>query len=140
MIKELKKMLIRHEGEVNHAYEDSEGYITIGIGRLIDKRKGGGISHAEAMYLLDNDIIEATSQCQREFPWFHLLDDARQLVVLNMVFNMGITTFKKFKKTIYFIKIGDYSAASKEMLDSQWRRQVGNRALELSRIMETGEI
>ena len=133
-------MLIRHEGEVNHAYEDSEGYITIGIGRLIDKRKGGGISHAEAMYLLDNDIIEATSQCQREFPWFHLLDDARQLVVLNMVFNMGITTFKKFKKTIYFIKIGDYSAASKEMLDSQWRRQVGNRALELSRIMETGEI
>ena len=138
MIEELKKMLIRDEGEVNHAYKDSEGYLTIGVGRLIDKDKGGSISHDEAMYLLNNDIKAVIGQCDREFDWFDTLDEARKIVVLNMVFNLGIRGFSKFKKTIYFIKIGDYSEASVEMLDSAWSNQVGVRAARLSTIMKTG--
>ena len=53
-IERLKSTLLKHEAEVSHAYEDSEGYLTVGVGRLIDKRKDGGISHTEAMYLLDD--------------------------------------------------------------------------------------
>ena len=141
MIEELKLLLINDEGEVNHAYQDSEGYLTIGVGRLIDKRKGGGISHDEAMYLLDNDIVKVLTECQREFPWFHLLDDVRQIVILSMVFNMGMPNFKGFKKTIQYIKKHQFKEASIEMLDSKWASQVGpTRSGRLSTIMRTGNL
>ena len=138
MIEELKQLLIKHEGEVNHAYTDSEGYITIGVGRLIDKKLNGGISHDEAMYLLDNDIKTVLGQCDREFDWFDGLDETRKIVILNMVFNLGLNGFKKFKKTISYIKPGDYESAATEMLDSAWSIQVGIRAIELSKMMKKG--
>jgi len=138
MIEKLKKQLVKHEGEVNHAYKDSEGYLTIGVGRLIDKEKGGGISHDEAMYMLDNDIKKIIGQCDREFYWFDDLDENRKIVILNMVFNLGINGFKKFKQTIRFIESKMYDDASVEMLDSTWSKQVGRRATELSDIMKKG--
>lgn len=138
MIEELKQSLIKHEGEVNHAYRDSEGYLTIGVGRLIDENKGGGISHDEAMYLLDNDIKVVIGQCDREFDWFDDLGESRKIVVLNMVFNLGLEGFKKFKQTIRFIESKMYEDAATEMLDSKWANQVGRRALELSGIMRSG--
>ena len=48
--------LKKEEGVVKHAYQDHLGYWTIGVGRLIDKRKGGGLSDEEIDYLLGNDI------------------------------------------------------------------------------------
>ena len=44
------------EGERLTAYQDHLGYWTIGVGRLIDDRKGGGISPAESTMLLRHDI------------------------------------------------------------------------------------
>ena len=139
MIAKLKQLLIEHEAEVNHAYQDSEGYYTIGVGRLIDEKKGGSISHDEAMYLLDNDIKEVIGQCDRAFDWFDDLDEVRKIVIINMVFNMGLSNFKDFKKTIGYIESGDYEEAAIEMLDSKWSSQVGNRAAELSQMMKTNE-
>lgn len=138
MIEKLKQLLIKHEGEVNHVYIDSEGYYTLGVGRLVDERRGGKISHEEAMYLLDNDIKKIIGQCDREFDWFDDLDETRKIVVLNMVFNLGINGFKKFKKTIQHIDNENYEEASIEMLDSAWRIQVGKRADELSEMMKNG--
>jgi lysozyme len=134
----LKRQLIKHEGEVNHAYKDSEGYLTIGVGRLIDKKKGGSISHAEAMFLLDNDIKSVIQQCEREFHWYPKLSENRQAVVANMVFNLGLEGFKKFKRTIHFLRLGMFQQAADEMLDSKWANQVGNRALELADLMREG--
>lgn len=140
MIEELKQMLIRQEDEVLHAYPDSEGWITIGVGHLIDERKGGKISHAASMFILDEDINNVIGQCDRAFDWFDDLDEARKIVVLSMVFNLGLYGFKKFKKTIAFIEQGLYISASEEMKDSKWYRQVGKRGDELSKIMLTGEL
>lgn len=138
MIEKLKQLLIKHEAEVNHVYKDSEGYYTLGVGRLVDERRGGKISHEEAMYLLHNDIKKIIGQCDREFDWFDELDETRKIVVLNMVFNLGINGFKKFKKTIQHIDNENYEAAAIEMLDSAWRIQVGKRADELSQMMKNG--
>ena len=112
--------------------------MTIGVGRLIDKRKGGKISHDEAMYLLDNDIKAVIGQCDRAFDWFDELDETRKIVILNMVFNLGIDGFKKFKKTIQHIENKNYEEAAIEMLDSAWSIQVGRRAIELSQMMKDG--
>ena len=138
MIKELKKLLIKHEDEVNHVYPDSEGWWTIGVGHLVDKRKGGKISHNAAMFILDEDIAEVIGQCDRAFDWFDDLDEVRKIVILNMVFNLGLDGFKDFKKTIQYIDNENYNEASIEMLDSKWASQVGRRAAELSEMMKNG--
>jgi len=55
-----------------------------------------------------------------------------------MVFNMGMHTFLGFEKMIAALKRGDYEEARKQMLDSKWARQVGDRANRLAKMMEEG--
>lgn len=62
---ELTKQLRRDEGEVLSAYQDHLGYWTIGVGRLIDKRKGGGLTSEESDYLLGNDIDKRDKELQK---------------------------------------------------------------------------
>lgn len=138
-INRLRADLIRHEGEVNHAYQDSEGYLTIGVGRLIDKRRGGGITHEEAMYLLDNDIKRAVDELLTQHPFVRSLGDVRQEVLANMAFNMGLPTLNQFQRMWAAIEAGHYHRAAREMLHSKWAHQVGRRATELAECMRTGE-
>ena len=135
----LKDRLKLDEGLRLEPYQDSEGWWTVGYGRLIDTRKGGKISEDEAEYMLNNDIDVVINQVIREFPWFGDLSDARQEVILNMVFNLGLPKFKGFKNAITAMKRHDWTDASREMLDSLWSRQVGDRAVRLSEAMRTGE-
>ncbi len=138
----LKDLIKRHEGTgpVENGrmmpYKDSEGLLTIGYGRCIERV---GISLAEGELMLDHDIVTAMSGCVRSFPWFTPLDPARKAVIVDMVFNLGLDGFKKFKRTIRHIEDGDYSAAAEEMLDSRWAKQVKGRADELSEMMRTGQ-
>jgi len=136
---EIAKQLRRDEGVVEHAYVDSEGWTTIGVGRLIDKRKGGRLRDDEIEYLLQNDITEKTGELVRRLPWVADLDEARQGVLINMAFNLGVNGLLGFRKTLALIKAGDYAAASVEMLDSKWSRQVKGRATRLSEQMRTGK-
>lgn len=138
MTESLEDMLIRHEGIVLHAYTDSEGYLTIGVGRLIDKRLNGGITEEEARHLLRNDIQKVVAQA-KTFPWYDKLNNPRKQVILNMLFNLGRPRFSKFKKMIACLEASDYVGAAREMLDSKWARQVKGRATELAGIMERGE-
>lgn len=133
----LMNMLIRHEGKVKHAYQDSEGYWTIGVGRLIDQRMGGGLSDDEIHYLLRNDIQRVIKEA-KNFAWYDSLDNPRKTVVLNMIFNLGITRFSGFKKMIAAIERGDFKEAASHAMDSKWAKQTGIRAVELAGIMESG--
>jgi lysozyme len=131
----LRDMLIRHEGLELKVYVDSVGIETIGVGRnLVDV----GITREEALYLLDHDIADTLADCRRAFYWFEDVSQARQDVVANMVFNMGLRRFRGFKQTIRYIEMNQFDDASTEMLDSKWAGQVGNRATELSRMMADG--
>lgn len=132
----IEEMIIRHEGFIPHAYQDTEGYWTIGIGRLIDKRKGGGITKEEAIFLLKNDLNKCSIQIEEKLPWWKNLTYIRQMVLMDMCFNLGINGLLAFKKTLSLIESGNYKEAAKEMLISKWARQVGNRAVELSEMIE----
>lgn len=129
----------RHEGLVLHAYEDHLGYLTIGIGRLIDKRRGGGISEAEAEYLLQNDIGSIVSVLHKSISFYDDLSPPRKAVLMNMAFQMGLTGLMKFKKTLSLIEAGDYEAAGDNMLKSLWAKQTPGRAQEMAEQMRTGE-
>ena len=137
-IEALRKQLLRHEGEVLHAYEDHLGYLTIGVGRLIDKRRGGGITHDEAMMLLDNDIRRVIDELESRAPWFKRLDTTRQQAIANMAFQLGVSGLLGFRKMIGALDHGDYRKAADEALDSRWARQTPNRANEIADMIRKG--
>lgn len=139
MKKEITKQLRRDEGVVEYAYQDHLGWWTIGVGRLIDKRKGGRLTDDEIDYLLANDIAEKERELEARVSFYKRLDEARKGVLLNMAFNLGVQGLLGFRNTLKLIETGKYEEASKEMLKSKWARQVGDRAVRLSKQMLTGE-
>ena len=136
---DLKSQLLRDEGVVRHAYEDSLGFTTIGVGRLIDARRGGGLRDSEIDFLLHNDIEEKTAQVLAALPWASKLSETRRAVLINMAFQLGINGLLKFKRALGSIEDGQYSEAAMEMLDSLWAQQTPERAKRLAKQMTTGE-
>ena len=136
---DLRQQLIRDEGSVSHAYEDSLGFTTIGVGRLIDSRRGGGLRDSEIDFLLSNDIAEKTAQVLAALPWASKLSETRRAVLINMAFQLGICGLLKFKRALGLIEDGQYKEASIEMVESTWARQTPARATRLAKQMETGE-
>lgn len=132
-------LLSLHEGRVPHAYQDSLGYWTIGVGHLIDKRKGGKLPERIIDALLEHDIKEHSLPLYQALPWLSSLDEVRQAVLLDMAFNLGVAGLLKWKNTLAAIERGDYSAAAAAMEASLWARQVKSRARRLVRMMRTGE-
>lgn len=129
----------KDEGCVLYAYDDHLGYSTIGYGRLIDRRKGGGISQDEAEYLLNNDIDRVLDELSWKLSWYDTLDDARQAVLLNMAFQLGVAGLLKFKNTLAYIEAGDYENAAANMLKSKWATQTPARAKRMADQMRTGQ-
>ena len=134
MIEKLREDLIRDEDFVRHAYQDSRGLWTIGIGRLIDKRKGGGITREEAEYLLDNDLATARADLDAIAPYWLLLPEDVQRGLLNMAFNLGRKNLSKFKRMFAALKTRNYHEASNQALDSIWATQVGARANRIAKL------
>lgn len=139
MSQNLIRQLRDEEGEVLHVYKDHLGYDTIGVGRLVDKRKGGGITREESEYLLSNDIARINSQLDSNIPWWRKLDEPRQAVLQGMAFQMGIAGLLGFKNTLRMVESGDYEAAGNGMLNSLWAKQTPARAARMAKQMSTGE-
>ncbi len=131
----VRDALIRDEGVRLKVYQDSLGIPTIGVGRNLQDR---GITKPEAMLMLDNDIAECVNDLAASFPWFSSLDEVRQHVVLNMLFQLGPSRFRGFKKMLDAIARQDYAAASDAMRFSKWADQVPNRANRLIEEMRSG--
>jgi len=120
--------LKRDEGFREYAYQDSEGYWTIGYGRLIDKELGGNISETEGFILLVNDVDEVTNELDRVTPWWRQLPPDAQRGFANMAFNLGWTRLSKFVKMLAALEDHDFELAADEALDSKWADQVHERA------------
>ena len=136
ILSKLREDLIRDEGEVLHAYEDHLGFLTIGYGRLIDKRRGGGISKQEALLMLDNDILRVIDQLQ-EKTGFDEHPEAVQHALVNMGFQLGVNGLLGFKKMWAHLANRDYGAAADEALDSRWAQQTPERAKRVTDLMRS---
>jgi lysozyme len=135
---QLVKQLRRDEGERLSAYRDHLGYWTIGVGILIDDRKGGAITPEESAYLLNNRIEDRMQALEKALPWVKDLDEARLGVLLNMSYQLGVKGLLGFKNTLEMIRKGQYQEAADGMLQSLWAQQTPQRALRLSEQMRTG--
>lgn len=129
------KQLIIDEGMRQHPYQDTVNKTTIGIGRNLTDV---GISQEEAIYLCKNDIEKVISQLNMYLPWFVQMSPARQEVLVNMAFNLGINGLLSFKQTLTKMEQGDYNGAACGMAASKWAVQVGARATRLIDKMRLG--
>lgn len=132
----LIEQLKRHEGLKLKPYKCTADKLTIGVGRNLEDV---GISEEEAEMLLQNDINRATKQILAEFPWTRELDEVRFSALINFTFNVGIGTVGKFVNAMALLKAGSYDMAADEFLHSRWAKQVGQRAIEVTEQIRTGE-
>ena len=148
--------LIEHEGMVLTVYQDSLGIDTIGIGRNLEDRGISkeeldhmdipnmdviyehGINENDARYLAKNDVQIVEEELLAAHPCVAELDAVRQLVLVDMAFNMGVPRLRKFKKMWAAVHEKDFMTAAKEMLDSRWANQVKSRSVKLANMMHTG--
>jgi len=155
--KTLLDKLIEHEGMVLTVYQDTLGIDTIGIGRNLKDRGISkeeldamdipnmdviykyGISEADARYLAKNDVQIVEKELLSAHPCVAELDAVRQLVLIDMAFNMGVPRLRKFKKMWAAVHEKDFQTAAKEMLDSRWAVQVKSRSHKLDNMMHHGE-
>lgn len=134
----LANQLEREEGRVLHAYRDSLGYWTIGVGRMIDARKGGGISNAECDLLLANDIAVVEAEVLARAPWVAGLDEARRAALYQMAFQLGTPGLLRFKETMAAMQSGDFERAAMLALRSVWAIQTPERAARVAEQLRTG--
>lgn len=146
----LQARLPRTEGRCLKPYKDTVGKWTVGVGHNISDNGLAGRYVASLLEigqltdqltadLLAEDLDKVFVDC-KAIPAYRGLDPARQSVIADMVFNMGLGAVLNFVNTLSFIQKGDFQSAAAQMLKSKWAEQVGNRAVELARIMSSGEI
>ena len=56
------------------------------------------------------------------------MPEEAQLILCNMMYNLGYTRLSKFSKLRASISIMDFTESANQMYDSKWRTQVPNRA------------
>lgn len=120
--------LIEHEGYRRSAYKDHLGFLTIGIGRMIDEKKGGGLTMDESRYLLRNDIENCINQLNHALPWFNNSPQSVKRALVNMTFQMGIEGVLMFKNTLTLLEKKKYKEAADNALKSKWAKQTPKRA------------
>jgi len=117
---------IKHdEGFVGSPYDDSLGIPTIGYGTKLPLDK------YEAELLLKKRFDDVVVEIKNNIYFFDDLEENAREVLLNMAYNMGVPRLMRFKKMMRALELRDYKEAAKEMINSRWYEQVGNRATKL---------
>ncbi len=131
----LREELANDEGCKYEVYLDHLGYPTFGIGHLITDDDpecgtsvGTEVSSDRVQEAFDSDIESVLSDCERLYVQFEHLPEEVQLIIANMMFNMGYTRLSKFKGMKRGVDARNWEEAADEMVDSRWYKQVSRRA------------
>lgn len=143
IVNSVESLVAKHEGTRFDIYLDSVGHRTVGIGHNLDAAPlpegwTTPLTQDQVDRLFQIDLANAIAPMSTNWPWFSSLDPVRQAVLIDMCFNSGFAGLSTFKHTLTMIESGDYSGAATNMLESLWAKQVGIRAIEDSRMMNSG--
>jgi len=131
----LKANIKEAEGLRLYPYRDSTGHLTIGYGRCLEN----GISKAEAEIMLEADLYHASDQFMRlPKAVIRNCNTPRRRVLVEQIFQLGLSGTLKFKRQLRAIESGDYDEAAMEMIKSRWYQQTPNRVMKLAEIMKSG--
>lgn len=127
--------LMKDEGFRRKPYRCPAGKLTIGYGTNLDE----GLDDDEAMFLLEHRTAHAIADCLRTFPWFATLDLARQGVVVQLRYQLGLAGLLEFRRLLAALARGDYAVAAAQLLDSKLAREdAPARTARHARTLRTG--
>ena len=135
--KELARILEAEEGRVPYVYLDHLGFQTIGVGRLVDSKKGGRLRDSEINFMLSNDIFELKVELLRVYPWMVSLSPVRLDTMILMRFQLGLVGMAKFVRTLSAVKQGNWEIAAQGLRNSLWAKQTPERVERLAKQLET---
>ena len=134
-IEQLREQLEVDEGCVYEIYNDHLGYATFGIGHLVTESDpeqgqslGTPVSFERVAEAFESDIQSVLRDCNILYSDFDDLPEEAQQVIANMMFNLGRPRLSKFAGMKRGVDARDWNQAADEMVDSNWYRQVTNRA------------
>ena len=134
-IEQLRKELEVDEGVKYEIYNDHLGYPTFGIGHLVrdtdpehGQESGTPVSEDRVIEAFNKDVESVLNDCTILYGDFSKLPEEAQLIIANMMFNLGRPRLSKFKGMKAGVDAQDWNKAADEMIDSAWYRQVPNRA------------
>ena len=132
---QLREQLEVDEGCEYKIYNDHLGYATFGIGHLVTESDdeygqslGSAVSSERVAEAFESDIQSVLRDCNVLNSDFHNLPEEAQQVIANMMFNLGRPRLSKFAGMKRGVDARDWNQAADEMVDSNWYRQVTNRA------------
>jgi lysozyme len=136
MIDQLRKELEADEGCKYEIYLDHLGLPTFGIGHLVTKNDqehgqpvGTPVSEERVQEAFEQDIEVTLSECRKHYnDYYNDLPEEVQLVLANMMFNLGRPRLSKFVSMKRHLEARDWNKMADEMVDSRWYNQVTNRA------------
>jgi len=136
LISDFEDRIKRHEGFRSRVYSDSLGIPTIGYGHNL--RTGLPQEILEIIFQLD--LKQAYEDFIFRFPdkYKRHLNDVRKSVIIELIFNMGLKSLMAFKNMLSALERGDFETASKELLDSKYAKQVGERCAVLAKLLRSG--
>ena len=152
---QLLKELKQEEGFRSIPYLDTQGFWTIGYGRNIDGLplseeefthlfpnesiennnrvwliktwSKGKITRESAIYLLDSVVDICLQDAHKIYHDFDSYQTTKKVVILDLLYNLGISRYRKFRKHIKAVKAKDWITAAAELLNSEAARQDPNR-------------
>lgn len=138
--------LRRDEGEKFVVYDDATGLalvpgmvlrgnptISMGVNLAVP------ITADQSLALYGPRVDQAINEATLSWPWFGPAPAAVKLGVLNMLFNLGMARLMDFHLMLGALEQGRYLEASNEALNSEWARQVGDRATRIAELFRMGQ-
>lgn len=148
---DIKKILQFEEGKKLKAYVCSEGFLTVGIGHNLDSdkalpilerrlKKGDYITEAECNALFQYDLNRVMANIIKKLPYFSTLAEKYQILLINMVFQLGITGTLAFKNTLKAIKEDRPLQVTQGIQQSKWFTQTPNRCARLIKLVKDEQV
>ena len=131
----------KHEGYRNKVYLDTLGKRTVGVGHLCVEDFWEDDKEYEESFLmeiLEKDLQEAIRGARSLMEKHDCadIDEQAEEILIEMVFQLGMTGVSKFRNMWKALAEKNYIGASYEMLDSRWAKQTPNRANAMAKIMK----
>lgn len=88
------------------------------------------------------ELVNTDAQLKKCCPAYNILLNKGEAVradcVLDMGYNMGVSTLMTFRKSLPMLEKGEYAKAADNFALSKWYRQVGRRSRAICKMIRTG--
>src|SRR6185295_15975835 len=135
---DIQQMIMQQEGTGPYKdgrfipYQDTVGKQTICYGHNIEDK---GIPLDVGLMLLNIDIADAIEDVRHNFSCYDQLSRPRQMVLVNMAFNLGRAGLAKFVRFIGAVHLGNWEEAAAQIENSRAAIQAPARYKSLAIMM-----